>query len=131
MRSCLRASKALCKEEREPNSLSSAYIAGFPEDKVSEKIMALHPAGKQGVNIDRNKYDTVRQAIEQVLQAQPEATFSQLTDAVGQRIGDSFEGSVSWYLVSVKLDMEARGVLERVDGRSPQRLRLVDVNAKV
>ena len=38
---------------------------------------------------------------------------------------------MSWYLVSVKLDMEARGVLERVDGRSPQRLRLVDVNAKV
>ena len=107
-------------------SLSSATcIAGVLEDKVSEKIMTLHPAGKQGVNIDKTKYDTVRQAIEQTLQAQPGVTFSQLTDAVGQRVGDSFDGSVRWYVTSVKLDLEARGVLERIDGRSPQRLRLV------
>ncbi len=87
--------------------------------------MTLHPAGKQGVNIDRSKYDTVRQAIEETLRAQPGTTFGELTDAVNRRIGDSFDGSVAWYVVSVKLDLEARGVLERVDGRSPQRLRLV------
>ena len=95
------------------------------EEKVAEKIMTLHPAGKQGVNIDKRKYDMVRQAVEEALQAQPGATFSELTDAVGQRIGDVFDGSVGWYVTSVKLDLEARGVLERVDGRSPQRLRLV------
>ena len=95
------------------------------EDKVAEKIMTLHPAGKQGVNIDKRKYDMVRQAVEEALQAQPGATFSELTDAVGQRIGDVFDGSVGWYVTSVKLDPEARGVLERIDGRSPQRLRLV------
>ena len=92
---------------------------------MTERIMTLHPAGKQGVNIDKSKYDMVRQTIEEVLQAQPGITFSGLTDAVGERIGDVFEGSVGWYVVSVKLDLEARGVLERVDGRSPQRLRLV------
>ena len=92
---------------------------------MAEKIMTLHPAGKQGVNIDKRKYDMVRQAVEEALQAQPGATFSELTDAVGQRIGDVFDGSVGWYVTSVKLDLEARGVLERVDGRSPQRLRLV------
>ncbi len=92
---------------------------------MTEKIMTLHPAGKQGVNIDRGKYDMVRMAIEETLQAQPGITFSGLTDAVGERIGDVFDGSVGWYVVSVKLDLEARGVLERIDGRSPQRLRLV------
>ena len=92
---------------------------------MAEKIMTLHPAGKQGVNIDKRKYDMVRQAVEEALQAQPGATYSELTDAVGQRIGDVFDGSVGWYVTSVKLDLEARGVLERVDGRSPQRLRLV------
>ena len=101
------------------------HSAAVPEDRVAEKIMTLHPAGKQGVNIDKRKYDMVRQAIEEALQAQPGATFSELTDAVGQRIGDVFDGSVGWYVTSVKLDLEARGVLERVDGRSPQRLRLV------
>ena len=93
---------------------------------MTERIKTLHPAGKQGVNIDKAKYDTVRQAIEETLQAQPGTTFSELTDEVSRRIGDVFDGSVSWYVVSVKLDLEARGVLERVDGRSPQRLRLVD-----
>ena len=92
---------------------------------MAEKIMTLHPAGKQGVNIHKRKYDMVRQAVEEALQAQPGATYSELTDAVGQRIGDVFDGSVGWYVTSVKLDLEARGVLERVDGRSPQRLRLV------
>ena len=92
---------------------------------MAEKIMTLHPAGKQGVNIDKRKYDMVRQAVEEALQAQPGATYSELTDAVGQRIGEVFDGSVGWYVTSVKLDLEARGVLERVDGRSPQRLQLV------
>ena len=98
---------------------------------MSEKIMTLHPDGKQGVNIDKSKYDTVRQAIEQVLREQPGTTFSQLTDAVGKRIGDTFDGSVSWYVVSVKLDLEARGVLVRANERSPQRLRLVNTDAKI
>ena len=92
---------------------------------MTEKIMTLHPAGKQGVNIDKGKYDMVREAIEATLKAQPGITFSELTEGVGRQLGDVFDGSVSWYVVSVKLDLEARGVLERVDGRSPQRLRLV------
>ena len=92
---------------------------------MTERIMTLHPAGKQGVKIDKGKYDMVREAIEETLRAQPGITFSALTEEVGRRIGDVFDGSVSWYVTSVKLDLEARGVLERVDGRSPQRLRLV------
>jgi hypothetical protein len=32
-------------------------------------------------------------------------------------------GSVNWYTVTVKLDLEARRVLERVAGARPQRLR--------
>ncbi|MDE0076711.1 MAG: hypothetical protein OXO50_04280 [Caldilineaceae bacterium] len=93
---------------------------------MTERIMTLHPAGKQGVNIDKGKYDMVREAIEETLRAQPGITFSALTEEVGRRIGDVFDGSVSWYVVSVKLDLEARGVLERVDGRSPLRLRMVE-----
>ena len=92
---------------------------------MTEKIMTLHPAGEQGVNIDKGKYDMVRQAVEETLRAQPGITFSEMTEEVGRRIGDVFDGSVGWYVTSVKLDLEARGVLERVDGRSPQRLRLV------
>ena len=34
-------------------------------------------------------------------------------------------GSVSWYTVSVKLDMEVKGDIERVPRAKPQKLRLV------
>ena len=34
-----------------------------------------------------------------------------------------FEGSVSWYLTIVKLDLEARGILERVPGKRPPRIK--------
>ncbi len=53
---------------------------------MTEKIMTLHPAGKQGVNIDKGKYDMVRQAVEETLRAQPGITFSEMTEEVGQRV---------------------------------------------
>lgn len=101
------------------------------EKGVSERIMTLHPAGKKGVSIDRAKYDVVRQEIEQALRDQPGLAFGELTETVNRRIGATFDGSVSWYVVSVKLDLEARGLVERVDTRGPQRLRLAQSDGKV
>jgi len=36
----------------------------------------------------------------------------------------SFDGSISWYVTTVKLDAEARGLIQRVPKSRPQRLRL-------
>ncbi len=94
---------------------------------MDETILTLHPQGKQGVNISRAKYDTVRAAIVTALQEQGSMTFGELTDAVTQRLAGTFDGSVSWYVVSVKLDLEARGVLRRMPGSRPQRLELTGV----
>jgi hypothetical protein len=35
-----------------------------------------------------------------------------------------FEGSIPWYVTTVKLDLEARGVIERVPGPGEQKLTL-------
>ena len=51
--------------------------AAIWEEQVTERILTLHPAGKQGVNIDKGKYDMVREAIEETLKAQPGITFSE------------------------------------------------------
>lgn len=91
---------------------------------MGEKIMTLHPDGKQGVNIDRAKYDVIRRAILDSLAEQGEIPFSQLNAAVAARLSAPFEGSIGWYTISVKLDLEARGEIERVPGRSPQVVRL-------
>lgn len=92
---------------------------------MGERIMTLHPDGKQGVNIERAKYDAVKGALLASLAEQGEIPFSQLDAAVAERLAAPFEGSIGWYTVSVKLDLEARGEIERVPGRSPQVVRLV------
>ncbi|WP_441294172.1 DUF6958 family protein [Bacillus sp. FJAT-27225] len=40
------------------------------------------------------------------------------------RLKDSFDGSPSWYCTAVKLDLESRGLLERLEDKGPQRIRL-------
>ena len=81
---------------------------------MTEKIQSLHPQGKKGVRIDRAKYDPIREAILAVLEEEGPCKFMQLAERVEGRIGDGFPGSVSWYTITVKLDLEARGVVERV-----------------
>ena len=89
-----------------------------------ERIQTLHPEeGKRGVNISREKYDQVRAAVLDALANGP-LTLNALLDAVTQRLGPDFDGSPGWYTMSVKLDLEARGEIERVPKVSPQQLRL-------
>lgn len=95
---------------------------------MTERIMTLHPAGKTGVNLDMRKYDTVSATIIQVIRSRGEITFEDLMGAVDDKLSGSFDGSVSWYTTTVKLDLEARGVILRVPRSSPQRLRLVSAN---
>jgi hypothetical protein len=93
---------------------------------MAESILTLHPQGKNGVNISRQKYDLIRQAILEVLQAREEVTFKGLTESVRRRLEGNFDGSISWYVTTVKLDLEARTLIERIPGSTPQRLRLVE-----
>lgn len=86
--------------------------------------MTLHPEGKQGVNISRAKYDSIRSAILDTVEAEGQIQFKDLPAAVEARLQQPFDGSLSWYVTTVKLDLEARGLLKRIPGSSPQRLRL-------
>ena len=47
-----------------------------------------------------------------------------LSRAVEKEVNGNFEGSVTWYVTCVKLDLEARGVIKRVPHSRPQLLRL-------
>ncbi len=88
--------------------------------------MTLHPQeGKRGVNISKGKYDVIKSAILASLRANEGMTFKDLTEDVARELEGRFDGSISWYVITVKLDLEARGVIERVPQMSPQRLRIV------
>lgn len=92
---------------------------------MKDMIRTLHPEKKQGVNISREKYEMIRAAILSTLQTQNEMSFMKLSRAVEKEVNGNFEGSVTWYVTTVKLDLEARGVIKRVPNSRPQLLRLV------
>lgn len=92
---------------------------------MEERILTKHPQGKSGVHISKHRYDAMREAILKAISAQGEITFQGLIDAVERQLQSRFTGSISWYVTSVKLDLEARGIIERIPESSPQRLRLV------
>ena len=93
---------------------------------TEDRVMTLHPRGKQGVRILRTKYDSMRRAL---LRAVPRTStgvaFKELPERVAPHLGGAFEetDSVTWYTVAVKQDLEARGEIEIVPGSRPQRLR--------
>lgn len=91
---------------------------------MEERITTLHPRGKQGVNISREEYGEVKLTILQVLAEHGEMTFTDLGREVKERLLPRFEGSVSCYYTTAKLDLEARGLIARVPGSKPQRLGL-------
>jgi hypothetical protein len=90
---------------------------------TEERIMTLHPKGKKGVNILRSKYDFIKDFILQTLQERGQVSFEELSDLAVQQLSNSFDGKVLWYVVTVKLDLEARDLIERVPKTSPHELR--------
>ena len=92
---------------------------------MKDMIRTLHPEKKQGVNISREKYEVIRKAIMLTLRAQKEISFMNLSRAVEKEVNGTFEGSVMWYVTTVKLDLEARGTVKRVPNSRPQLVKLV------
>lgn len=66
------------------------------------------------MRIDRAKYNPIREAILAVLKTDGPCKFMQLAERVEARLRASFPGSIAWYAITVKLDLEARGVVERI-----------------
>jgi len=92
---------------------------------IPERIMTLHPEGKTGVNILKAKYDQIKDfIIEQLETNGGEMSYKELNEAAEQELPGKFEGSIPWYLVSVKLDLEARKASKRIPNTSPHRQRL-------
>ena len=88
---------------------------------VGEYFLTIHPEpAKQGVRINRNKYNLMREAILEKLRLFGPTTFAQMGDLVEDQLQKNFDGSVMWYYTTVKLDLEARGEIRRVPNSKPQ-----------
>lgn len=92
---------------------------------MEERILTLHPQGKKGVNILLHKYDMIKNYILKTVKKHGEITYEELSDKAVADLSEKFDGKVVWYVVSVKLDLEARKIIERIPKTSPHKIRLV------
>ena len=86
---------------------------------AEEKILTKHPQGKTGRNISKKSYDTLKTAILAAL-GKKELTHTELFEQLNKNLKGKFDGNISWYGETVKLDLEARKIIERT-GSKPQR----------
>jgi hypothetical protein len=84
-----------------------------------EKILTKHPLGKSGKNIDKQKYETLKKGILSALQNK-ELAHDELFDRLNKSLRSKFSGSISWYGETVKLDLEARKIIERTSSKPPK-----------
>jgi hypothetical protein len=95
-----------------------------PERKA--KVLNVNHPGTSA-SISQEKYELISAAILAVVRKDSDGVlFKALTALVEERLSTTERraiGNVSWYVTTVKLDLEARKRIERVPGSNPQRLR--------
>ena len=89
---------------------------------MEEKIQLKHPAGKKAVSMEKEKYEILKKIILKILKAKGEFTHKELLKAVTVNFKKDkikFEGSIEWHMEWVKLDLEARKEIKRLEDKSP------------
>jgi hypothetical protein len=88
-----------------------------------EQIQTLHPqSGKENNRIALSKYNDIKKNLLKIL-AKKELTHTELMEELYGPVKDTFEGGVQWYGETVKLDLEARKIIERTNTK-PEKYRL-------
>lgn len=92
---------------------------------MAAKIDRPRPdADRQGASLDQAKREVIQAAILEVLRRHEKLTYEDLARAVEQKLARKFDGSIRWYVTTVKLDLEARHVIERVKDKRREFVRL-------
>jgi hypothetical protein len=86
---------------------------------TGEKILTQHPQGKTGRNISREAYELFKKAIVDTLR-NGELSHNELMTRLNQDLNSRFDGNIGWYAETVKLDLEARNIIERSKEKPPK-----------
>ncbi|MGK2864026.1 MAG: DUF6958 family protein [Chitinophagaceae bacterium] len=80
-----------------------------------DKVTVTHPESGTERKFDKNIYDPIKAAILKSLEGSKGKTFTELTDDVVKIIRKKMPGfskSIPWYTISIRLDLETRGIVE-------------------
>jgi hypothetical protein len=94
---------------------------------LSSKVECVNPRTGRKMQIEKQTYDLISKAIYHSLNAGKALTYTQMVEAIYgcfKEQGAQFEGSVEWYAVTVKNDMEVRGIIQTVTEKGKKLHRL-------
>lgn len=83
-----------------------------------EKILTKHRSGRSGRNINKQTYEKFKETIISVLKIR-ELTHTELFNQLNKKLKGKISGNISWYGETVKLDLEARKIIERTTSKPP------------
>lgn len=93
----------------------------------AEMFQALHPdPNKQGTRVTKSTYEADKNALLKVIPSNKEGiAFMDLSKAVIPQLSKELNETTSqgWWATTVKLDLEARGLIERFNHQGKQHLR--------
>lgn len=95
---------------------------------TSKKIIVTHPVTGTERKFDIAIYEPVKAAILQSLKGSKGKTFTEVTDDVVKIIRKQmpdFKGSIPWYTISIRLDLETKGIVETFVEKGKKLNRLV------
>jgi hypothetical protein len=100
----------------------------MPRTQSPATVVVSHPRTSHEFRIEKTTYDLISNAIIESLRGHEGKTFSELTEAVSQLVAKrspGFSGSVSWYTISIRLDMETKGLVETFEKKGRKLNRLI------
>jgi len=92
-----------------------------------KKTLVTHPRTGIERKFDSTIYEPFKAAIVQSLKGSKGKTFTELTDDVVKIIRKKlpdFKRSIPWYTISVRLDLETKGIVETFDEKGKKLNRL-------
>ena len=95
--------------------LSTKTLTITTLNKPAAKVECINPNTGHRMNIDAGTYELFSKAIYHTLKGNKELTFTQIVEGVKecfQQKKTIFIGSVEWYAVTVKNDLESKGIIE-------------------
>jgi len=66
----------------------------------------------------------MKEAMIDSLKGKKEMPLKQVYNEVNEKLIGKFDGSISWYFTTVKLDLEARNTIERIPSKKSKHIQL-------
>jgi hypothetical protein len=97
---------------------------------VEEVMYTVRPEGKRGTVILKRHYEVIRSFILDAVASNEELTLTNLLEKARLELHDAIDSDVAWYVLQVKLDLEAHRLIELVPATYQKRLFFIQLTPR-